>query len=271
VSRPARSRQSVTTVPEPWRVVTSPSASRRGKRGAKRQSIHAEGERELSLGRDAGAREQSPRKDLAPKAIRDGVDYRRPSDGREGRQRLAQGRMRGKRRGRHAVLEWFNHFARLGAARNLFRTTAARARTPRRRCYRAARANDAPSRPELDDRSPQRHGDAPDAEMRAAMAGAPVGDDVFGEDPSVRALEEEVASITAKESALFVPSGTMGNQLAIACLTRPGDEVIIGEGAHIAFYEVGAGAALSGVQFVVAGAGGFFSPGELAAAAKPTA
>ena len=111
----------------------------------------------------------------------------------------------------------------------------------------------------------------PTPEMRAAMAGAPVGDDVFGEDPSVRALEEEIASITAKESALFVPSGTMGNQLAIACLTRPGDEVIIGEGAHIAFYEVGAGAALSGVQFVVAGAGGFFSPGELAAAAKPTA
>ncbi len=107
--------------------------------------------------------------------------------------------------------------------------------------------------------------------MRRAMADAPVGDDVFGEDPSVLALESEVAAITGKEAALFVPSGTMGNQLAIACQTRPGDEVIIGEGAHVAFYEVGAAAVLSGVQFVVAGAGGFFGVEELLACVKPDA
>jgi threonine aldolase len=94
--------------------------------------------------------------------------------------------------------------------------------------------------------------------MREAMARAEVGDDVFGEDPTVRALEEEVAALTGKEAALFVTSGTMGNQLAIALHTRPGDEVIVGEGAHVVFYESGAGAALSGVQFALAGAGGLF-------------
>jgi threonine aldolase len=94
--------------------------------------------------------------------------------------------------------------------------------------------------------------------MREVMARAEVGDDVFGEDPSVRALEEEVAALTGKEAALFVTSGTMGNQLAIAAHTRPGDEVIVGEGAHVVFYESGAGAALSGVQFAIAGSGGLF-------------
>lgn len=98
----------------------------------------------------------------------------------------------------------------------------------------------------------------PTRAMREAMANAEVGDDVYGEDPSVRALEEEVAALTGKEAALFVTSGTMGNQLAIALHTRPGDEVIVGEGAHVVFYESGAGAALSGVQFTIAGAGGFF-------------
>lgn len=98
----------------------------------------------------------------------------------------------------------------------------------------------------------------PTPAMREVMARAEVGDDVFGEDPSVRALEEEVAGLTGKEAALFVTSGTMGNQLAIALHTRPGDEVIVGEGAHVVFYESGAGAALSGVQFAIAGAGGLF-------------
>jgi threonine aldolase len=111
----------------------------------------------------------------------------------------------------------------------------------------------------------------PTAGMRQAMAEAQVGDDVFGEDPTVVALEEEVAAIVGKEAALFVPSGTMGNQLAIACHTRPGDEVIIGEGAHVAFYEVGAAAVLSGVQFVTAGSGGFFSADEMVANVKPDA
>jgi threonine aldolase len=111
----------------------------------------------------------------------------------------------------------------------------------------------------------------PTAGMRHAMAEAEVGDDVFGEDPSILALEDEVRTITGKEAALFVPSGTMGNQLAIACQTRPGDEVVIGEGAHVAFYEAGAGAALSGVQFVVAGRGGFFSADEMLEQVKPDA
>ncbi len=103
----------------------------------------------------------------------------------------------------------------------------------------------------------------PTAAMREAMARAEVGDDVFGEDPSVRALEEETAALVGKEAALFVSSGTMGNQLAIALHTRPGDEVVVGDGAHVVFYESGAGAALSGVQFAVAGTGGTYGPEEM--------
>jgi len=105
--------------------------------------------------------------------------------------------------------------------------------------------------------------------MRRAMAEADVGDDVFGEDPSVLELEAEVARLLGKAAALFVPSGTMANQLAIASQTRPGDEVIVGEGAHLAWNEAGAGAALSGVQFVTAGTGGFFSPAEMLGCVKP--
>jgi threonine aldolase len=110
----------------------------------------------------------------------------------------------------------------------------------------------------------------PTAPMREAMARAEVGDDVFGDDPTVRALEEEVARITGKEAALFVPSGTMGNQLAIATQTRPGDEVIVGEGAHPVHYESGAGPALSGVQFAVVGRGGMYTPDEMEAAVQPS-
>ncbi len=105
--------------------------------------------------------------------------------------------------------------------------------------------------------------------MRRAMAEAEVGDDVYGEDPTVLALEAEVAGITGKEAALFVPTGTMGNQLAIACQTRPGDEVIVGEEVHLAYNESGAAAALSGVQFVVAGAGGLFTAEQMRARIKP--
>jgi threonine aldolase len=111
----------------------------------------------------------------------------------------------------------------------------------------------------------------PTAAMREAMARAEVGDDVFGEDPTARALEEEVARVVGKEAALIVPSGTMGNQLAIATQTRPGDEVIVGEWAHPVLYEGGAGPALSGVQFAVAGRGGMFTPDEMDAAVQPPA
>ncbi|MGA7303237.1 MAG: GntG family PLP-dependent aldolase [Rhodothermales bacterium] len=87
----------------------------------------------------------------------------------------------------------------------------------------------------------------PSEEMRRAMFEAVVGDDVFGEDPTAIALEEEVARILGKEAALFVTSGTMGNQIAIRLHTQPGDEVICEAGSHIAHYEAGAPAALSGV------------------------
>src|SRR5579863_283762 len=110
----------------------------------------------------------------------------------------------------------------------------------------------------------------PTPAMRAAMGGAVVGDDVFGDDPTARRLEEEIAGITGKPAALFVTSGTMGNQLAIATQTRPGDAVIVGEGAHPIHYEGAAGAALSGVQFGVAGRGGLFTPDEMQAACEPS-
>jgi len=89
----------------------------------------------------------------------------------------------------------------------------------------------------------------PDVGMRSAMAAAEVGDDVFGEDPTVNLLQERVASLLGKEAALFTPSGTMANQLALASQTQPGDEVLIDRAAHIVNYESGAGAALSGLQF----------------------
>ena len=88
----------------------------------------------------------------------------------------------------------------------------------------------------------------PSAAMRKAMADAPVGDDVYREDPTVNLLQDRVAALLGKEAALFVPSGTMGNQLCLHTLTRPGDEVIAHEDAHILHYEGGSAAALSGLQ-----------------------
>lgn len=88
----------------------------------------------------------------------------------------------------------------------------------------------------------------PSAAMREAMARAPVGDDVYGEDPTVRALEERVAELLGKESALFVPSGTMANQLAIGAQAGAGQEVICEAGAHVIAYEGGAMSALWGAQ-----------------------
>jgi threonine aldolase len=107
--------------------------------------------------------------------------------------------------------------------------------------------------------------------MRAAMAAAEVGDDVYGEDPTVRALEEHVAQLFGKEAALFVPSGTMGNQVALLVHTQRGDEVVIGEGSHCSYYESGAAAAWSGVQFAVAGRGGLFTVDELREVVRPPA
>jgi threonine aldolase len=89
--------------------------------------------------------------------------------------------------------------------------------------------------------------------MRAAMATAPVGDDQYGEDPSVAALQERVAALLGKEAALFVPSGTMANQIALKLLTRPGDDVVVGAESHVVWHESGAAAANAGVQFSIAG------------------
>jgi threonine aldolase len=111
----------------------------------------------------------------------------------------------------------------------------------------------------------------PTPAMRAVLAAAEVGDDVYGEDPSVQALEARVAQLLGKEAALFVPSGTMGNQIGLLVHTRPGDEVIIGEGSHCAFYESGAASAWAGVQFAVAGSGGLFTADEMLDVVKPAA
>lgn len=89
----------------------------------------------------------------------------------------------------------------------------------------------------------------PTAEMLAAMAAAEVGDDAYGDDPTVKALEEESAAVVGKEAAVFVPSGTMGNQLAIMFHTNPGEEVLANEGSHARSTEAGAAQALSSVAF----------------------
>ncbi|MEO8676659.1 MAG: low-specificity L-threonine aldolase [Casimicrobiaceae bacterium] len=88
----------------------------------------------------------------------------------------------------------------------------------------------------------------PTAAMRAAMAAAPVGDDVFGDDPSVNALEAEVAALLGFEAALYVPSGTMGNLIGVMTHCTRGDEVILGQESHNYHYEAGGGAVLGSVQ-----------------------
>jgi threonine aldolase len=88
----------------------------------------------------------------------------------------------------------------------------------------------------------------PTLAMRAAMAAAEVGDDVYGDDPTVNELERLAAEMLGKEAAMFVTSGTMGNQLGIMSQTRRGDEIIAGAQSHIVMHEVGAAAVLSGVS-----------------------
>lgn len=87
----------------------------------------------------------------------------------------------------------------------------------------------------------------PSDAMRHAMAGAEVGDDVFGDDPTVRALEVRAAGLLGKEAALFVPSGTMGNLLAVMTHTHPGDEILLGDQSHIFQYELGGAARIANV------------------------
>jgi threonine aldolase len=111
----------------------------------------------------------------------------------------------------------------------------------------------------------------PSPEMRAAIAAAPVGDDQYGDDPSVNALQERVAAVLAKEAALWFPSGTMANQVALRTLTRPGDDVIVSRESHAVWHETGGSAANAGVQLTEIGARGVFTAEEFVAAIKPRA
>lgn len=110
----------------------------------------------------------------------------------------------------------------------------------------------------------------PSKEMRKAMYDAEVGDDVYGEDPTVRELEEYTADLLGKESALFVPSGVMGNQICLNVHTQPTDEVICEVDAHIFQYESGSPAALSGIQlYPVKGKDGIIDPESVKPLVRP--
>jgi threonine aldolase len=109
----------------------------------------------------------------------------------------------------------------------------------------------------------------PSPAMRKMIAAAPVGDDQYGEDPTVNQLQQRVAALLGKQAALFVPTGTMANQIALRTLTRPGDDVIVSRESHAVWHEAGAGAANAGVQFTDIGARGTFTAEEVGAAIKP--
>jgi threonine aldolase len=112
----------------------------------------------------------------------------------------------------------------------------------------------------------------PTAAMWDAMRAAPLGDDVLGDEPTVNELERTIASTLAKEAALFVPSGTMANQLAIRSLCEPGDEIVAHRDSHIIHYETGAPAALSGCMIQpLDGEGGLFGPEPVLAARRSRA
>jgi threonine aldolase len=109
----------------------------------------------------------------------------------------------------------------------------------------------------------------PSAGMRSAMAAAPVGNDEYGEDPTMNRLQERTAALLGKESALWLPSGTMANQVALRVLTRPGDDVIVSRESHTGWHETGGAAANSGVQLTEIGARGVFTREEFLAARRP--
>ncbi len=110
----------------------------------------------------------------------------------------------------------------------------------------------------------------PTQAMLEAMTKSPVGDDVWGDDPTVNALQERCAYMFGKEDACFVPSGTMANQLAIRAQTQPGDEIIIHSESHVVRYEGGAAAALSGCSFAIAqGERGFFTSDDVRELFRP--
>ncbi len=105
--------------------------------------------------------------------------------------------------------------------------------------------------------------------MRAVMARAPVGDMQYGDDPTLNALEARVAGLLGKEAALWLPSGTMANQVALRVLTRPGDDVLVGTEAHSVWHEAGGSAANAGVQFTEIGSNGLFTAQDVRRHAKP--
>ncbi|MCA9619142.1 MAG: low-specificity L-threonine aldolase, partial [Myxococcales bacterium] len=105
--------------------------------------------------------------------------------------------------------------------------------------------------------------------MRRAMAEAAVGDDVWNEDPTVKRLQALAVEITGKAAALFVPSGTMANQVALLSHCRPGDEVLLGWGSHCTNYEAGGAGALAGIQGREIGSGGMFTRDDVLAALQP--
>jgi threonine aldolase len=124
-----------------------------------------------------------------------------------------------------------------------------------------------PSNPSVDLRSDTVT--RPTPAMRRAMMEAEVGDDVFGDDPTAQALERRVAELAGKEAALYVPSGTMGNQLALKCHTEPGDEVLLERESHIFLYEQGGLGANSGcLAHVVPGQRGAIAPEQVVAAVR---
>ncbi|MEM9451714.1 MAG: low-specificity L-threonine aldolase [Cyanobacteria bacterium P01_E01_bin.6] len=111
----------------------------------------------------------------------------------------------------------------------------------------------------------------PTPAMREAIAHAPVGDDVLGDDPTVIALERYTADLLGKEAAVYMPSGTMTNQIALRVHTEPGDEVVLDAQAHIYYYEGGAPAALSGVMCrLIDGDRGIFTADDLIEVLRPT-
>jgi threonine aldolase len=104
--------------------------------------------------------------------------------------------------------------------------------------------------------------------MREAMAHAPVGDDQYGEDSTVNALEERIAALLGKERAMFVPSGMMANQIVLRVLMCPGDDVIVGGEAHMLWHETGAAAANAGAQINPIGTSGLVTAEDFAGAVK---
>jgi len=105
--------------------------------------------------------------------------------------------------------------------------------------------------------------------MRAAMAQATVGDDQYGEDPTTNRLQERVAELLGKPAALWLPSGTMANQVALRVLTRPGDDVIVSRESHAVWHETGGSAANAGVQFTEIGARGVYNVEDFLTVRKP--